>query len=436
MSVEQLFHVTLLSNLARGFDKYARSYSKAGIPESRFPDRFYLLRREELRVGVAKAQSLLERTRLPGDRMLAIETSAATDELFPNRQTGLGRYVERDWVAVESLHWADSQFLLTPVRIEDAYAQSLRALTPTMKSYVELRPRSVSVLPVAIGCQAACPFCYSKASASADQATLPIDVPRLRAVLCDARKRGAARAVITGGGEPGLLRFDRLVELVNECAAVLPKVVLITNGYFLEELSDADRADKLMALENAGLGVLSVSHHHHDAPANTRIMKLDAHPERIAATWTAQRERMNRLQLRWVCVLQAGGIDSLERLAAYLDWTIQHGVSEVCFKELYVSTSEESVYHDYAANEWSYRHQVPLELVLHFARDNGWSVGDRLPWGAPIFHGEWKGRAVRVAAYTEPSLFWERSHGIARSWNMMADGRCLASLEDRDSEVG
>jgi hypothetical protein len=42
---------------------------------------------------------------------------------------------------------------------------------------------------------------------------------------------------------------------------------------------------------------------------------------------------------------------------------------------------------------------------------------------------------MRVAAYTEPSLFWERSRGLARSWNVMSDGTCLASLEDRGTDV-
>jgi hypothetical protein len=42
---------------------------------------------------------------------------------------------------------------------------------------------------------------------------------------------------------------------------------------------------------------------------------------------------------------------------------------------------------------------------------------------------------LRIAAYTEPSLFWERTQGIARSWNVMADGRCHVSLEDRASEI-
>ena len=52
-----------------------------------------------------------------------------------------------------------------------------------------------------------------------------------------------------------------------------------------------------------------------------------------------------------------------------------------------------------------------------------------------MFNGMIEGRTVSVAAYTEPSLFWERSNGIARSWNIMADGKCLVSLEDRRSTI-
>jgi hypothetical protein len=164
-------------------------------------------------------------------------------------------------------------------------------------------------------------------------------------------------------------------------------------------------------------------------------MRLKTRPDRIADTWKQHREQMQRLRLRWVCVLQSEGIDSQQSVAKYLDWTTSLGVSEVCFKELYVSTSQESVYHDYAANQWSQRRQVSLQTILQFADEHEWQIVEELPWGAPIFQGDWNGRTVKVAAYTEPSLFWERSRGIARSWNLMADGRCLASLEDRGSEV-
>ena len=100
-----------------------------------------------------------------------------------------------------------------------------------------------------------------------------------------------------------------------------------------------------------------------------------------------------------------------------------------------MSTTAESVYHSRAANAWSESHQVPLSVVLEWAEGHGFRVERRLPWGAPIFTAQVDGRDVSVAAYTEPSLFWERSHGIARSWNVMADGSCLASLEDRGSKL-
>src|SRR5436305_6797709 len=104
MNARELYHVTLLSNFARAFDKYGRTYSKAHIPESRFPGRFFLLRRDEIAIGVARARSLLDKVRLSGDRLLALQTHAGSGELLPNTWTGLGQYIERDWVLIDGLH--------------------------------------------------------------------------------------------------------------------------------------------------------------------------------------------------------------------------------------------------------------------------------------------------------------------------------------------
>src|SRR5262249_48856553 len=159
-------------------------------PESRFPGQFFLLRRDELAIGLAKTRSLLAKTHLPGDRSLALQTTVDTDGLRPNTRTGLGRFIESDEIVIDGLHFLDDNLTLTPVRVEEAYAESLRVLTPTLKPFEELTPRSVSILPVALGCQAACPFCYSKASASAEQAARPIDMVRVRRVLAEGRRRG------------------------------------------------------------------------------------------------------------------------------------------------------------------------------------------------------------------------------------------------------
>ena len=41
---------------------------------------------------------------------------------------------------------------------------------------------------------------------------------------------------------------------------------------------------------------------------------------------------------------------SFQGIDEYVRWAVSSGVREVCFKELYVSTSRESVYYSRAAN--------------------------------------------------------------------------------------
>src|SRR5207244_144692 len=114
--------------------------SKTRIPESRFPDRFFLLRRDDLAAGAAKARALLARTALAGDRLLALQTTATGADLHPNLRTGVGRYMARPWVRVEGLAFVAEDLSLVPVAVEDALAQSLRVLTPALRPFEVLRP--------------------------------------------------------------------------------------------------------------------------------------------------------------------------------------------------------------------------------------------------------------------------------------------------------
>jgi pyruvate-formate lyase-activating enzyme len=437
-TTEYLWHVTVLSNFARGYDKYARIYSKAGIPESRFPDRFFLLRPNELDVGIRKSGALLRRMALPGNRLLALRTAVQSNRLNLNVETGLGRFVQSAAITVDGLAFIDGDACggqLVPVAVEEATAMSLRLLWPRLPDYEQLKPRSFSLLPIARGCQASCPFCFSDASASAEQEQAQLNVAHVRSFAIMARSRGAERFVITGGGEPGLVRHELLRTVIATGHDVLGKTVLITNGHHLSRQTPDALAATLEDYAGAGLSVLSVSRHHHEDDASERLMRLRTNVAGVVDVWHAGQAHWPGLTLRLTCVLQRGSVDRLATMESYVDWAVELGVSELCFKELYVSTSVESVYHRHAANEWSHANQVPLALVLEFAALHGFVETARLPWGSPIFSGEWRGKRLRFAAYTEPSLLWERAHGIARSWNLMSDGRCLASLEDRASEV-
>jgi len=436
---ETLWHVTVLSNFARGYDKYARRYSKAGIPESTFPRRFFLLREEELEIGIRKASALLAKLALPGNRLLALRTSVSPEMLRINTRTGLGRFVESSDIHIDGVAYLEGGDALgsrlIPVPVEEASALSLRLLHSELCAYQQLRPRTFSVLPIARGCQASCPFCFSEASASAEQDQMRLDLAGVRRFAAEARVRGAERFVITGGGEPGLVRHELLCELIATGHEATGKTVLITNGHHLASSEPEALSGALEDYAQAGLQVLAVSRHHFDEEASERLMTLRTDVEAIARAWRSARARWPELRLRFTCVLQRGAIDSMAGLESYVDWAAGLGVPELCFKELYVSTSVESVYHRHATNEWSLANQVPLSLVLEFAARHGFVETARLPWGSPIFRGEWRGQPMQIAAYTEPSLFWERAHGIARSWNLMSDGRCLASLEDRSSEI-
>ena len=429
-----LYHVTVLSNFARAYDKYSGHYSKARIPESTFPDRFYLLDRDEIGIGIGKATRLLARLGFDGDRLIVLETRVPGEELCANTTTGLGRTIGRPHIQLTGVYGLTGDDSLEAWSVEDAMARSFRVLHPRLLPYGALVPRSVSLLPIAKGCQARCAFCFSRASISADQKSGDLDPAVAAGALQQGRSRGAERAVISGGGDPGLVPFPRLLQLVRACANAFPhKVVLITNGLFLAALDESARRAALAALEQAGLTVLSLSRHHPEPAANARIMGLDTRTEDVLDSVAAA--NLKFLRPRIITVLQKDGVETTETLEALLGWAARRGVEELTLKELYVATSEESVYHDRAANTWCRANQVPLSLATGFFARRGWPQVAQLPWGAPIHAGTVDGLPVRVAAYTEPSLFWERTTGVARSWNVLADGACYASLEDRASRL-
>jgi len=432
---ETLWHVIVLSNFARGYDKYRREYSKRGIPESTFPDRFFLLRQEEIGKGIEKCEKLLTKLGLPGNRILAISTKVSPQHLNPNLRTGIGRFIESDGVFVNGLYWIDNDGSLAPVSTEEAMAASLSLLDKDLQAFKSLKPRTLSVLPIAKGCQAACPFCFSESSVSAEQDQAKLDAADIEQAIAAAKLRGAERFVITGGGEPGLLKHEKLCAFIKVGSEVFGKVILITNGYHLANKSEEEREEMLRDYHQAGLSVLSLSRHHDDNVVSAKIMSLDVNVAAIADSWQKGQADWPGLKLRLICVLQKEGVGSKDNLQKYLNWAGNLGVPEICFKELYISTSVESVYHQHAANLWSDANQVSLALLLSFLEDNGFEQVSELPWGAPIYNGNWKGHTLQIAAYTEPSLIWERMNGIARSWNIMADGRCLVSLEDRASEI-
>ena len=87
---ESLYYITVLSNLVRGYDKYARIYDKSNILESTYPNRFFLLSKHEIGVGIAKASRLLHKTGLLAISLSRLRHTPALRNFIRIRDLGEG----------------------------------------------------------------------------------------------------------------------------------------------------------------------------------------------------------------------------------------------------------------------------------------------------------------------------------------------------------
>ncbi|CAA6821525.1 MAG: Radical SAM protein [uncultured Sulfurovum sp.] len=430
---QNYYHVTLASNFIKGFDKYKKRYSKVNLKASTFPEQFFVLKRNELSIGIDKATKLLNKLGNREDFLIVLVTNIGDLETYNDHETGLAQYLKQNYIDLLAVYTLDREKSFIPMRIEELTAKSFELNFDLEKNYETIRPRSISILPVKSGCQAKCDFCFSTYSVSEDLEKGLLENNSIERYLKLAKEKGASRAVITGGGEPTLIAEHKLLDMVKTSALYFPhKVVLISNAHTYAIEASNEIVKKIQALKEHGLTDLSISRHHYDDVRNEAIMKLHTPIENILEL---KKSGLITLNIRLIAVLQKGAIDSKEEIKNYLDWAGSFGVEQICFKELYVSTSSESYYHEFEANEFSYSRQVPLALVLEFCHEHGFKKVSELPWGAPVYEGKFNGNYFSIAAYTEPSLYWELVNGLSRSWNLMSNGDCLASLEDKHSFV-
>jgi Molybdenum cofactor biosynthesis enzyme len=419
------YYTTTLSNFCKGYDKYNRIYDKLNIKETKYKDRFYLTDHHDIKIGINKWKNKKDTKEL-----VCMEYNIPYGiSIYKNENKGY--YIRGSKIGVDNLYLIENNNIKKTIA-EEAYSKSLK-LNKSLYSYNELTPRTLSILPIAKGCQAKCPFCFSHSSISENQEQKKLSLEQIEKYLQLSKQKGSIRSVITGGGEPLLLGLGRICEIIKLCNKYFDNIIMITNGYAISKHNDEKINNILKTLDENGLTVLSVSRHGFDNNNNTKIMYLDTKSEKIAKIY--KMNSYSKLKIRWICVLQKQGVENVETLKKYLDWVVDTGVKEICFKELYVASSNESLYYDNKTNQWSLKNQVSLKLVIDFIEKNNGKLISTLPWGSPIYEFNWKNKILKIAAYTEPNVYWERSQKMCRSWNLMADGKCYASLEDLGSEI-
>lgn len=426
-------YITVLSNWLTGYDKYSKKYSKNNLGRSTYPNEFYLLKENEFYIGLNKAKKLINKINIENEeifssnKIIRIETIIKENCVNKNEKNGLGWVVNQNWIKVENVYiYENEKWNLS--NVEELTAMAYKLNYNNLLPYSLLKPRSLSILPVAKACQAACKFCFSESSISFDQKRSIPDIEVLRNTCIEAKNKGAERFVITGGGEPTLINFEKLIEIVKIAKLYFNKIILISNGLFLSEEKEDKIIEKLNLLIEAGLTVLSLSYHHYDFYKNSHIMGKEIKTEFLLDI--LKKNLFNeKITLRLICVLQKEGVNNILEIENYIKYAISKNVHQVCFKELYVSSTEESIYSYQEENKYSEINQVSLSVLINYLETKSKKIAE-LPWGSPVYN--YKG-LIDIAAYTEPSVGWERLNGIARSWNLMSDGKCFASLEDNNS---
>lgn len=429
----KLNYITVLSNWLVGYEKYSKTYSKKNLERSTYKNEFYLLKEDELHIGLRKASNLIAKISLENNviidnnKIVRIETYLEESTVKKNERNGLGWVIDQNWIPVMHVYVYHNEKWIE-FSTEEITALSYKLNSKDLKPYAELAPRSISILPVAQACQADCKFCFSESSISFDQKRSLVDLDNLNKLCKEAKFRGAERFVITGGGEPTLIKFDILLDIIKTAKQYFDKVVLISNGMFLSEENEDVLISKLNQMIDAGLSVLSTSYHHYTFEQNEYIMNKGIKTDYLLSV--IQKHKLNeKITTRLICVLQKEGVNNDEEIKKYIDYAISKNVAQVCFKELYISSTEESMYAGKEQNIYSEKNQISLSVLTRYLDKTSVKVAE-LPWGSPVYRYK---DVIDIAAYTEPSVGWERLNGIARSWNVMADGKCYVSLEDKDS---
>ncbi len=436
-------YITTLNNFFYAFDKYSKSYSKENISQSTYPDVFYLLKNDELNIGINKGLNLLKKVNLPNNLLLKIETNPENNGFIVHKNTknGLGYFIKNNSIKIEKLYISNSVNSLEDnikwleVSVEDAFALSLKINQLERLNYDELSPLSFSFLPIAIACQAKCKFCFSHSSISSEQIKNISDYDKLINWMNYSVQKGAKRFVITGGGDPGIWGIDNLINVIKLAKNIFSKKILFSNGIFLEKnQTDNQIINNIHQLKQAGLDTLSLSVHHYETSNNTFIMGVDTKFNRLISIYkTIPKDKKPNIRL--ICVLQKNGINNASEIQKFIQFAADNDINEICFKELYVSSGLESLYSTLESNIYSEQNQVSLSVITDYAKSLNLIAVNKLPWGSPIFEFNVDNKIIKVAAYTEPTLGWEKTNGIARSWNYLSDKKCYVSLEDNTSNI-
>ena len=97
------YYVTIASNFIKGFDKYKKVYSKENLKASTFANQFFVLKKDELHIGIKKASKLLHKVNIKNDFLIILESDIGDLETFSDHETGLAQYIKKNYLDLKAV---------------------------------------------------------------------------------------------------------------------------------------------------------------------------------------------------------------------------------------------------------------------------------------------------------------------------------------------
>jgi len=214
-----------------------------------------------------------------------------------------------------------------------------------------MKIQTLSVVVGSEACNAKCPFCVSKMTATSTKTT-NVNYRNLHKACKLAVQCGVTTALITGKGEPTLYKR----ELHNVCDVLnnyFPFVELQTNGYLLPKIN-------LRELYNLGLTTVILSMVHYKDDLNNKIYQF---PVSLDIESTIKKIHMAGLSVRLSCIMIKGFIDSFNKVEDLMFFCKMNQVEQVTLRSIEVPkvTKDPDIW------TWANEHKINKMILNDFA---------------------------------------------------------------------
>ena len=190
-------------------------------------------------------------------------------------------------------------------------------------------------------CSARCVFCSERLMhrqtrvLTGDLRPGPVYFQGLDAVLT--QLHGLPMGISLSGLEPTdaphwLIDVIQLLQQHEQQGLLCRKKVLYTNG---SGFARSESRELIEALRGFGMDQVELSRHHYRSTVNQHLMRFRVQQAiRHETTFEQVARKLNSmLPVRLVCLIQRGGIETVEDIIQYLEWAHTLGVKAVVFRE-------------------------------------------------------------------------------------------------------